>query len=60
MNEKEMISFMRLHPKWYLILSRYPEEYPQLLKAYKIENRMTLADRIERVGMMLSMLELLM
>lgn len=51
---------MRLHPKWYLILSRYPNEFPTLLEQYKVENKLTFADKIERVGSMLQMLEMLL
>lgn len=52
--------YMRLHPKWYLILSRYPSEYPTLLQQYKLENKITFADRIEKVGTLLQMLEMLL
>lgn len=52
--------YLRLHPKWYLILSRYPQEFPTMLEQYKIENKLTLADRIEKVGTMLQMLEMLL
>lgn len=51
---------MRLHPKWYLILSRYPEEYPTLLEQYKLENKITFADKIEKVGTLLQMLEMML
>ena len=50
--------YMRMHPKWYLILSRYPQEYPSLLQQYKMENKLTLADRIEKVGSILQMIEM--
>lgn len=60
MIDDEMRMYLRLHPKWYLILSRYPSEFPTMLKQYKIENKLTLADRIERVGTILSMLDLLL
>lgn len=51
---------MRLHPKWYLILSRYPSEFPTLLEQYKVENKLTVADKIEKVGTMLQMIEMLL
>lgn len=50
--------YLRLHPKWYLILSRYPQEFSTMLEQYRIENKLTLADRIEKVGTMLQMLEM--
>ncbi|MEG0453113.1 MAG: YlbE-like family protein [Coprobacillus sp.] len=52
--------YMRLHPKWYLILSRYPSEFPTLLEQYKVENKLTVADKIEKVGTMLQMIEMLL
>ena len=58
MIDDEMRMYLRLHPKWYVILSRYPQEFPTMLKQYKIENKMTLADRIEKVGTLLQMLEM--
>lgn len=50
--------YLRYHPKWYLILSRYPDSYSEFYEQYKIENRLTLADKIEKVGMMISMMEM--
>ncbi len=43
-----------------MIVSRYPQEFPALIQQYKIENKMTFADRIERVGTLLQMLEMLL
>lgn len=50
MINQDMKLYMRMHPKWYLILSRYPEELPSLIEHYKLENKLTIADRIEKVG----------
>ena len=50
MIDESLRQYLRMHPKWYLILSRYPQEFPALIQQYKIENKMTFADRIERVG----------
>lgn len=60
MIDQDIRLYMRLHPKWYLILSRYPSEYPTLLQQYKLENKITFADRIEKVGTLLQMLEMLL
>jgi hypothetical protein len=54
----DLKEYMRYHPKWYLIISRYPKMYEELKEQYKIENKLTLADSIEKVGMMLSMIDL--
>ena len=58
MIDQNLKNYMRMHPKWYLILSRYPQEYPSLLQQYKMENKLTLADRIEKVGSILQMIEM--
>ncbi|EFW03903.1 hypothetical protein HMPREF9488_02695 [Coprobacillus cateniformis] len=56
----EIRMYLRLHPKWYLILSRYPQEFPTMIEQYKVENKLTFADRIEKVGTMLQMIEMLL
>ena len=58
MINQELKDYLRLHPKWYIILSRYPELYKDFYEQYKIENKLTLADKIERVGMLISMIEM--
>ena len=60
MIDESLRQYLRMHPKWYLILSRYPQEFPALIQQYKIENKMSFADRIERVGTLLQMLEMLL
>ena len=56
----EIRMYLRLHPKWYLILSRYPQEFPTMIEQYKVENKLTFADRIEKVGTMLQRIEMLL
>lgn len=60
MINQDMKLYMRMHPKWYLILSRYPEELPSLIEHYKLENKLTIADRIEKVGTLLQMIDMLL
>ena len=60
MINEDMKMYMRMHPKWYLILSRYPNELPTMVEQYQIENKLTIADRIEKVGSILQMLEMLL
>jgi hypothetical protein len=60
MIDQDILFYMRMHPKWYLIISRYPEEYQTLLQQYKVENKLTFADKIEKVGMFLQMMEMLL
>lgn len=60
MIDKNMKLYLRFHPKWYLLLSRYPECYKDVYEQYKIENKLTLADRIEKIGLMISMIDMLL
>ena len=60
MIDEDIRMYLRLHPKWYFILSRYPQEFPTLLEEYRVENKLTMADRIEKIGTMLQMLEVLL
>lgn len=36
MNE-QLRYYLRYHPQWYIILSRYPHEYERLIQEYKDE-----------------------
>lgn len=58
MTNDELRTYLRFNPKWYIILSRYPDMYLELYNQYKIENRLTLADKIEKIGMLLSMIDM--
>lgn len=60
MIDKELLMYIRMNPKWYLILSRYPSEYDTLLKQYKVETKSTFNDKLDRVSMMLQMLEMIL
>ena len=60
MIDKELLLYIRMNPKWYLILSRYPNEYDNLLKQYKIETKSTINDKLDKLSMILQMLEMLL
>lgn len=60
MIDKELLFYIRMNPKWYLVLSRYPHEYNTLVKHYKAETKSTLNDTLDRIGMILSMLEMML
>lgn len=60
MIDKELLMYIRMNPKWYLILSRYPNEYDTLLKQYKVETKSTFNDKLDRVSMMLQMLKMIL
>ena len=60
MIDRELLNYIRLNPKWYLILSRYPGEYETLLKHYKVETKSTINDKLDKLSMMLQMLEMIL
>ena len=60
MIDRELLFYIRMNPKWYLYLSRYPNEYSTLVKHYKADTKSTLNDTLDRIGMILSMLEMIL
>ena len=60
MIDQDILMYIRMNPKWYLILSRYPSEYNTLLKQYKIETKSTINDKLDKLSMVLQMLEMML
>ena len=60
MIDDDLLFYIRMNPKWYLILSRYPNEYDTLVKHYKVETRSTFNDKLDKVSMMIQMLEMIL
>ena len=60
MIDQELLLYIRMNPKWYLILSRYPNEYDMLLKQYKIDTKSTINDKLDKLSMILQMLEMIL
>lgn len=60
MIDHDLLLYVRMNPKWYLILSRYPNEYETLLKQYKIETKSTINDKLDKLSMVLQMLEMML
>lgn len=55
----ELYQYMRIHPQWYLVLSRYPEELNSLMKEYKITSKKTINDQLDKMNMILKLFEML-
>lgn len=51
--------FLREHPDWYQELSYRPENFKMFVTYYKEERKLTLPDKIEKVSLLLNMLEML-
>ena len=59
MNE-ELRYYLRYHPSWYLVLSRYPQKYDQLVLEYKDSKNQQFIDKIDQVSMLINMVEMMM
>ena len=59
MNE-EIRYYNRYHPKRYIVLSRYPQEYEHLIQEYKDGKNQQFIDKIDQVSMLINMVEMMM
>lgn len=48
MMDNQLRYYLRYHPHWYLILSRYPQEYSHLIQEYRDEKNQHFIDKIEQ------------
>lgn len=55
-----LLEYMRMNPEWHLILSRYPNRIKELESIYKEENNLTFVSKLERISMVLSMMEMML
>lgn len=55
----DYIVFLREHPDWYDELNYRPENFKLFVDYYKEERKLTLPDKIEKVSLLLNMLEML-
>ena len=58
MNE-EIRYYLRYHPNWYIVLSRYPQ-YEHLIQEYKDGKNQQFIDKIDQVSMLINMVEMMM
>ncbi|WP_249028671.1 YlbE-like family protein [Tannockella kyphosi] len=52
--------YMQENPSWYITLSRYPEKKKELEKKFKIETKETMESKLDKMSMILSMMEMLL
>lgn len=57
---QEHLMYLREFPSWHLELNRYPENYASFIENYKVERKITFPDKIEKVGLLLKMMEMMM
>lgn len=43
------LNYLRYHPRWYVILNKYPEAYKDFEKQLKIDLKITTVDKIEQL-----------
>lgn len=60
MMNDELKQYIRYHPRWFVILSRYPEKRGELVDIYKEETNQTIGSKIEQISMILNMMEMMM
>lgn len=60
MMNNEVRQYIRYHPRWFVILSRYPEKEAEIIDLYKQENNQTFTSKIEQLSMIINMMEMMM
>lgn len=60
MQNKEYLNYIRSHPKWYKLLYRHPEMMKDFINEYKVENKLTFHDKIDKISLLLQMIEMMM
>ncbi|MCD7894909.1 MAG: hypothetical protein LUG60_14635 [Erysipelotrichaceae bacterium] len=58
MINEEMYLYMRSHPKWYLILSRYPDKINDFINQYHLDTHTTMNDYIHKIETIIQMIEM--
>ena len=57
--KEEVLDYIRKHPVWYVTLCRYPEKYDDLLDEIHQKKQSTVLEKLERISILMSMLEML-
>ena len=60
MSHPNFIEYIRYHPKWYKLLYRHPEMIKDFYEEYKVVNKLTLNDKIDKMSLLLQMMEMMM
>ena len=57
--KEEVLDYIRKHPVWYVTLCDYPEKYDDLLDEIHQKKQSTVLEKLERISILMSMLEML-
>lgn len=60
MMNKTIQEYMQENPSWYITLSRYPEKQKELEALFKEDTKGTVSDKLDKISMVLSMMDMLM
>ena len=59
MMDNQLRYYLHYSGSWYLILSRYIQEYSHLIQEYRDEKNQHFIDKIEQVSMLINMVEMM-
>ncbi len=57
--KEEVLDYIRKYPVWYVTLCHYPEKYDDLLDEIHQKKQSTVLEKLERISILMSMLEML-
>lgn len=57
--KEDVLDYIRKHPFWYVTLCHYPEKYDDLLDEIHQKKQSTVLEKLERISILMSMLEML-
>lgn len=57
--KEDVLDYIRKHPVWYVALCHYPEKYDDLLDEIHQKKQSTVLEKLERISILMSMLEML-
>ena len=57
--KEEVLDYIRKHPVRYVTLCHYPEKYDDLLDEIHQKKQSTVLEKLERISILMSMLEML-
>lgn len=55
----QLIEYVRYNPSWFIVLSRYPNRINELERLYKEDNNLTFVNKLEKISMIISMMEMM-
>ena len=57
--KEDVLDYIRKHHVWYVTLCHYPEKYDDLLDEIHQKKQSTVLEKLERISILMSMLEML-